>query len=271
MKLKNCYFNLLCNELPFLKQKLNFIYEYFDQIIFIDYDILNKCNSKDGSIEFIENFKDESNKITLLKDFNLDAINEFYGYSVIEKQKMFAYGSKYINDDIDLLWATDLDEFFDIELINVVENKYLENENLISVNIPHINLVYNQYNQFKYDQLFYIVPRVTRHYKNKIYGHCNFAEYGYTLNLTNIFLYHFSYVGYKRCLHKISLYNSKNNYHQQDSWLKIYLDNLKNNNKYININHAGSVNINSCEYNGRLPDYINCDEMINELNNTDGL
>ena len=58
----HCHINLSCNELPLLRHKLPFLYKYFHQIIIVDYDILNDCNSKDGSIEYIEKFPDEKKK-----------------------------------------------------------------------------------------------------------------------------------------------------------------------------------------------------------------
>ena len=118
--MNHCHISIMCNELPFLKQKLLFLYNNFSQLIFIDYDIQNNCNSIDGSIEYIENFKDIDKKITLLKDFDPDKIHEYNGESIIEKRKMFAYGSKYIKDNIDIIWATDLDEFFHKDLINKI-------------------------------------------------------------------------------------------------------------------------------------------------------
>ena len=222
--LKLCHFNLCCNELPFLKQKLSFLYNNFSQIIMVDYDILNKCNSKDGSIEYIKKYPDPENKITLLTDFDPDKITEYYGLSVVEKQKMFAYGSKYIKDDIDILWATDLDEFFTESTIEKIGNLYLNDQSLISVDQRHIGeFVYNQYNLFDFGQKFYIKPRITRHFKGKIYGHCNFDTYGKTIKFTDEYLYHFSFIGHDRCLHKLILYNKNNCKHQQDEWCEKYL------------------------------------------------
>ena len=37
--MKFCHLNLCCNELPFLKEKIPFLYNHFQQIIIIDYDI----------------------------------------------------------------------------------------------------------------------------------------------------------------------------------------------------------------------------------------
>ena len=264
--MKHCHLSICCNELPFLKQKLPYLYQYFSQIIFIDYDILNSCNSKDGSIEYIKSFPDTENKIILLTDFNPNNISEYYGLSIIEKQKMFAYGSKYINDDIDILWATDLDEFFDDKIIIRIENEYKNDDKLISIDIPHINFCYNQYNIFNFNSLFYIKPRITKHFRGKIYGHCNFDTYGKTIKFTDQFLYHFSYVGYQRCYHKLVLFNTKTtSKHLQDDWCKKYLQHLKNNDKYVNLVHPGSKH-SVIKYTGKYPDYININEMINELN-----
>ena len=57
----HCHINLSCNELPLLRHKLPFLYKYFHQIIIVDYDILNDCNSK-FRIEYIENSPDEKRK-----------------------------------------------------------------------------------------------------------------------------------------------------------------------------------------------------------------
>jgi hypothetical protein len=265
--MKHCHLNLCCNELPFLKQKLPFLYEHFGQIIIIDYDILKECNSIDGSIEFIKTYPDPENKITLLTNFNPNEITEYNGVSMIAKQKMFAYGSKYINNDIDIIWATDLDEFFDKNAINIVNDKFQNDKNLISIDIPHINFVYNQYNTFKYKTLFYIKPRITKHIKGKIYGHCNFETYGKTLKLTNCRFYHFSYVGYNRCNHKLLLFNTKTtSKHQYIDWCKKYKNHLINKKKHIDICHPGSKNIISIKYDKTYPSYINIEQMINELN-----
>ena len=61
--MKHCHISILCNELPFLQQKLPFLYQHFDQLIFVDYDMTKKCNSQDGSIEYIEGYEDTEKKI----------------------------------------------------------------------------------------------------------------------------------------------------------------------------------------------------------------
>ena len=46
--MKHCHISILCNELPFLKEKLPYLYEHFEQLIFVDYNIITKGNSTDG-------------------------------------------------------------------------------------------------------------------------------------------------------------------------------------------------------------------------------
>lgn len=262
--MKHCHISIMCNEISFLKQKLNFLYNNFDQLIFVDYNIVKKCNSTDGSIEFIENFNDINNKIKLIKNFDPSKIKIFRGESFIDKQKMFAEASKYVNDDIDIVWATDLDEFFHKELIKKVEDIYINDETIISIDIPHRIFAYNQYNVFDKNN-FYICPRITRHKKNFIYGHCDFQKYGKTIKLPNECYYHFAFVGYNRCKMKYNLYT--NRLFNHNKWLEIYLDNLKNNKKYVSLPHSNlQLKLFTTRYEGEYPDYMNVDSMVKELN-----
>lgn len=276
--MKHCHISILCNELTFLKQKLPFLYNNFEQVIFIDYDILNKCNSNDGSIEYIENFNDIDNKITLVKfnENDLKTITNYNGTSMIEKRKMFAKGSQYIKNDIDIVWATDMDEFFDKNLLNVVENEFTKDKDLITLNVPHYIFIYNQYNIFKGDEInntsYICPPRITRHFKNKIYGHCNFHEYGKTIRCENEFIYHFAWIGLKRIGFKLNIYYIKGKKDEtkkrnNDTFLKQYQENLTQKKKYINISHPNKqVNINSIIFEGLIPNYIDAETLINELN-----
>lgn len=200
--MKHVHLSLCCNELPFLKRKLPLMYLYFNQIIIVDYDILNRCNSRDGSIEFIENFHDPENKIKLVKDFDPTIITEYEGVSVVEKRKMFAHASAFIRDDNDVVWATDLDEFFDPALISEVEKAY-QDHSVVSIDLPHKVFVKDHKHIFNFGEAFYICPRITRHTRT-IYGHCNFRDYGKTITLPH-YLYHFSYVGLNRIVHKLNV------------------------------------------------------------------
>ena len=146
--MRKCHISIMCNELPFMKQKLQFLFDNFDQIIFVDYDMTNKCNSSDGTIEFVENFKnnyDKNNKIILIKDFNPNTIKNFHGESFVDKQKMFAKASEYVSNNIDIIWATDMDEFFHKDLLQTVDNCFYQDTTLQSIDIPHRIFVYNEY------------------------------------------------------------------------------------------------------------------------------
>lgn len=200
--MKHVHLSLCCNELPFLKRKLPLMYKHFDQIIIVDYDILNKCGSRDGSIEFMTNFPDPENKLKVITDFDPSIITEFEGVSVIEKRKMFAHASAFIWDEIDVVWATDLDEFFEPELLKIVEEKY-KDPSIVSIDLPHRVFIKDTRHIFNFGDNFYICPRITRHTR-KIYGHCNFRDYGKTVTLPH-YLYHFSYVGLNRIVHKLNV------------------------------------------------------------------
>ena len=274
--MKHCHISIMSNELIFLKQKLQFLYDNFEQIIFIDYDILNTCNSKDGSIDYIQNFDDKDNKITLIKfnENDLKSITNYNGVSMVEKRKMFAKGSNYINDDIDIVWATDMDEFFDKKLISMVEDEFKQDSNLITLDFPEYTFVYNQYNIFKGKEInnssYICPPRITRHSKNKIYGHCNFQDYGKTKKCEKEFIYHFAWIGYNRTNFKLKIYNRNNDSIKKkinDKFLNMYYKSLIKKEKYINISHPNlDLKMCSVKFDNKIPEYIDNLKMVNELN-----
>jgi len=251
----------MCNELSFIKNKLPFLYKHFSQLIFVDYNIVDKCNSIDGTIDYIENFNDIDNKITLIKDFDPSKVIEYYGMSIIEKRKMFAEGSKYIYDDIDIVWATDLDEFFEKDLISDVEDIYINDTQLVSIDLPHMIFAYNQFNIFNKKD-FYIKPRITRHKKGFIYGHCNFDTYGKTIKYTKRYLYHFAFVGYNRCEFKFNKVYKNNN---MKPWLETYSNAVTKKEKYVTLYHPAISNLYTIPYNGIYPEYIDIDNMCKNL------
>lgn len=263
--MQNCHITIICNELTFLKHKLPFLYKYFTQLIFVDYNMITKSNSTDGSIEFIESFPDPEKKITLIKNFDPSKIHVYRGCSFIEKQKMFAAASVHIKDNIDIVWATDADEFFKVELIKDVENLYNNDSKLVSIDLPHRIFVYNQYNYYNKSD-FYIAPRITRHRKGFIYGHCDFEQYGKTIKYTNHILYHFAFVGFERCLFKYEkVYKNKKFNHQK--WLQDYLAANKNNMKHVRLIHSNThLNLYSEPYTGNYPEYLDVDNLCKELN-----
>jgi hypothetical protein len=259
--MKHCHLSIMSNELTFLKRKLPFLYENFDQIIFVDYDIVSKGNSTDGTIEYIEKFEDVENKITLLKFSKKTEVDKFRGQASLEKQKMFGFGSKYVNDDINIVWATDMDEFFERDLIDKVENEFEKDSYLQTIDLPHKVFIYNEHNFFDVND-FYIAPRITKHKKGQVYGHCDFDKYGKTIALPDEFLYHYAFVGYNRCMSKQTFYGKVN-----FGWLESYSKFLSQGDKYITIKHpANHRSLVSKPYLGSHPEYLDITNMCEELN-----
>lgn len=268
--MKHCHISIQYNELPFLKQKIPFLYKHFDQIILIDNNINTNENSNDGSIEYIENFNDPEKKIYLIKDIDYDKIKKYRGYSYVKKRKMFGLGSQYIRDEIDVVWSSDLDEFFKEELISVVEKLLKKDKSIQTIKILHKMFVFNEHNVIPID--FCDMPRITRHRKNFIYGHCDFQDYGKNYLLKNHYIYHYNLVGLKRNLFKFRLYSDHSRFNYK-KWIKIYYINLIKNKKYIKIPYHNLINNRLCftvEFTGSHPKYINLRKMCEELNNLDG-
>jgi hypothetical protein len=206
--MRHCHFSILFNELPYLKQKLPFLYQFFDQIIFYDLNIVTKKFSDDGSHEFIKNYPDPENKITLIEDITITPPdNKWFGAGSSEKQKMFRIGSSYVKDNIDVFWCFDMDEFFDSTLIPKVEEKMLNapEDLLYGIQVPHLIF-------FK-DQRYRIVqgdltpkplpwPRIYKHSPGRIYPHCladgNFPH----CSIPDELIYHLSFCGIQRNLLK---------------------------------------------------------------------
>lgn len=258
--MKHCHISILCNELPFLKQKLHFMYDNFDQIIFVDYNLKEKSNSTDGSIEFIEDFPDPLGKITLVKNFDPNTVTVYKGVSFIEKRKMFAKASEFVKDGMDVIWATDMDEFFHKELISKVENVF-DDKSIISIDIPHRVFVYNSSNFFDKSD-FYIAPRITRHQKGFVYGHCDFGTYGKTVRLPRECYYHYAFIGYNRCKFKFDIYNDKS----RVVWLTQFIESIIKKDTIIQV-YNPQIDCWTSAYKGDHPDYIDTHRMCLELNN----
>lgn len=223
--MKHCHFSILYNELPFLKVKLPFLYENFHQLIFFDLNIIDETISTDGSHEFIQNYPDPENKIILIKNVNFENIKKYCGESFVKKQKMFAVGSQYVKDDIDVFWCTDMDEFFDTKMIKDVEDA-LSDQEIQSVNIDHIIFIKDSNHYFTQDGNknipFYC--RVARHKKGNLYGHCSLnSQFKPSVSIENNYIYHYGYVGNSRVLHKLFLYSQK-----KGSVRKYYINYINN-------------------------------------------
>jgi hypothetical protein len=246
--MKHCHFSILYNELPFLKQKLSFLYKHFDQLIFYDLNINTFEFSNDGSHEFIKNFPDPENKITLIEQKNLLSAINFHGKSFVQKKQMFAIGSLYIKNNIDIFWCTDLDEFFNKQLIKDIEYIYKTTDSN-TILIPHI-IYYKNEN--------YILPgkentgvsrlpyaRIMKYNPGRIFGHCEDGQDPIFI-FDNNYLYHFAFIGNKRMKFKSELYEKENFYTE---W------------KNFNFDKSNCI---ISQY--TIPEYINIKEMMNDLN-----
>ena len=136
--MKHCHLSIICNDLPFLKQKMDFLYKNFDQLIF--YDLCIYCvpmsHSTDGTYEYLQNYPDPENKITIIDKTDINDVEGNNGKGGIEKQRMYRVGSSYVKDDIDVFWCSDVDEFCDVGLIGEVE-RILENPD---VSVIHMDM-----------------------------------------------------------------------------------------------------------------------------------
>lgn len=210
--MKHCHFTILYNEIDFLRLKMPFLYEHFDQLIFYDLSAFGNERkfSNDGSHEFIKNYPDPENKITLIEETNLDSIQPL-GASNQIKQKMFSYGSQFIHDDIDVFWCTDIDEFFKKELIEEVETIFKRSLNSIAVKFYNFykttDFLLSSNGQLSTPQNDSSPVRIARHKPGNKYGHCNIGKEYKPVNLTTKnFIYHFPWVGEKRVREKFSYY-----------------------------------------------------------------
>ena len=270
--------------MPFLKQKLPFLYKHFDQLIFFDLNVgtVSPHFSTDGSHEFIEEYPDPQKKITLIKKKNLGDITVFTGGGSIEKQKMFSVGSQYIRDDIDVFWCSDLDEFFNESFIGKVE-KTFENPKVKTVDLEHYIfwknfdhiLCYPDTNTRK------MFARVCRHKKGNLYGHCSLQDqFPETVFVDDEKYYHFSWLGDSRVLSKFGHYSEPptgNPAHKQTYkryWETIWKSfdpqsfsaNSQGLHGYPDMHPNAAIDMGIRKFTGSLPPYINYQELKKDLN-----
>jgi len=281
--MRKCHFSILYNELPFLKQKMDFLYDNFDQLIFYDLNVgtSNPHFSTDGSHEFIKDYPDPDNKITLIEKKDLSDVSNFRGDGSIEKRKMFAVGSSYVWDDIDSFWCFDLDEFFHKSLLQKVDDVFEKNLEVNSIEIDHYVflkdhetiIVDEQSDRWK----FY--SRIARHKPGNVYGHCTISsEYLNTYKVEDESCYHFAWVGETRVKNKINHYTkpptgSPNNIPLYEKWtinvwnkFKDFKSEIKSDEIFGYPNMHPSVPKGLKKYCGIYPEYINLNKMIVELN-----
>jgi len=257
--MQHCHFSILYNEIAFLKQKLPFLYQHFDQLIFFDLNITTNEFSTDGSHEFIKEFPDPEKKITLIEIQDLSDITEFSGYSFGAKRQMFAVGSEYVMDDIDFFWCTDMDEFFNASLIKAVEENVGDGYALL---VPHIVFWKNEKWIGAKDNNTLIPipwPRIAKHVPGHIYGHCNLQEQFNVKTINTEFIYHFAFVGNGRMKMKQNLYNRVGDaifdFDRVNDDVQSVIK-LKGGSEYYDVFVKNKY---------PLPEYINVQEMLQDL------
>jgi len=263
--MKHCHFSILWNEIVFLKQKLPFLYEHFDQLIFYDLNVIEKPHrfSDDGSHEFIKNYPDPENKITLIEKTDLDDVVATVGGSTIGKMKMFVYGSQFVRDDMDVFWCTDMDEFFNASLVKRVDD--------ILTNHRAINIIkVEQYLFWKNRRFITCYPqrdrrrgpvRIARHVKGNVYGHCHLGkQFSPAFKERSEVLYHFGLVGDERVRFKAGYHGSRKEF--WDIWDNF--DESKVDDSFYgfpNMHFHPEVRMGIKRYYGDFPDYLDLDAI----------
>lgn len=210
--MKHCHFSILYNELPYLKQKVPFLYDNFDQLIFYDLSAFDGKYqfSQDGSHEYLKNYPDPQNKITLIELRNgLEFVQSLGGPTGITKQKMATYANKFINDDMDVFWTTDMDEFFTKDLMIEVEELLNEHPKVNCIENNHF-LFWNDFNTIMCESVDkpeykWGLARIARHKPGRQYSHCDLQTRHAPCFRATTPIYHFCNVGKEKTLNK--LYN----------------------------------------------------------------
>lgn len=261
--MKHCHFSILWNEIAFLKQKMQFMYDNFDQLIFYDLNIKTDKFSDDGGHEFIKNFPDPEGKITLIEKKDLSDVEKYGGRSFKKKQKMFAVGSEYVKDDIDFFWCTDMDEFFTKSLMDKVEKNIKPGQAAL---VPHLIFYKNERwvlstNKKKTIDLPW--PRIARHKKGNIYQHCGLDTQFKVVNIGNEFLFHFAHVGPERIKYKTSLYGNSDWYN--NVWKKFDENQKGKPGQIIGSNMHSIIKAGVRLNSDPIPKYIDVDQLMKDL------
>ena len=281
--MRKCHFSILYNELPFLKQKMDFLYDNFDQLIFYDLNVgtPNFHFSTDGSHEFIKDYPDSDSKIILIEKTDLSDVTNFKGDGSFQKRKMFAVGSSYVRDDIDSFWCFDLDEFFNKSLLEKVDDIFKKNLEVNSIEIDHYVFL-KDHKTITVDEQsdrWNFFSRIARHKPGNIYGHCNISsQYCNSCKVEDESCYHFAWVGETRVKSKINHYTkpptgNSNNIPLYEKWTKNvwnkfedFKSKIKSDDIFGYPNMHPSLPKGLKQYCGDYPEYINLNEMIKDLN-----
>jgi len=274
--MKHCHFSIVYNEYPFLVQKLPFLYDNFDQLIFYYLNITTRpySFSTDGSHEYIKNYKDPDKKIIFIENPDIGNIScSSIGASMVGKRQMFIEGSKYVRDDIDVFWCTDMDEFFERSLIKEVENIFEESSNFQSINYRHFvfwkneNFIFCDEDKHSCE----MSVRICRHSPGNIYGHCTLkSQYFPVYSIDGDRCWHFSYVGKERVKFKMKCHNTGGKKYINEI-LNNFDESLIGNDicNYPNMHPNPSCPRGVKKYNGKFPDYIDVSLMMKMIKEYD--
>jgi hypothetical protein len=277
--MKHCYFALVYNELPYLTEKMEFLYRNFDQLIFYDLGVLTLPyeNSNDWSLETLQDYPDPGEKITVLSSPDLTHIPVIPGKELAAKRQMSVACSKLVRDDIDVVWTMDIDEFFDGPLMLEVENLLTENPDVQVVDIPQI-IFWKNTNLILRTKDSETCPnelRVARHVPGRIYLHCNMEQIGTIGKVTENCMYHFSWIDEERYRFKTGLHNQGNpdikkhhEWYLKEVWKKVNTLQIKGDQIYgIPDMHPNPFlqGFGIQRFQWKLPGYINKERMMKQI------
>lgn len=261
---KHCHFSIVCNELPMLRQKVPFLYQHFDQLIFYDLNVLTRGPSTDGSREYLERYPDPGGK--LLVCTNREAT---------DKREMFRVGSKHVQDDVDVFWCTDCDEFFNPGLVRRVERVLAETD-ANSIQLRNVVFFHNEnwaLSTLKgFTRWWLPYPRIARHRPGTVYEHCGLASthqpvYRLDENAGRDTLYHFAEVGEARMRFRCSVHKSPRWYERHwrtfDEHEAKRVCSESGQYGYPDMHEAGTFGVSPNPH--ELPEYLDVKRMMREL------
>jgi len=208
--MKHCHFAILYNEIEYLKQKVPFLYDNFDQLIFYDLSAFDGLYnySNDGSHEYLKNYPDPEGKIKLIELRNgLEFVQPLPGPTTIVKLKMATYANRFIRDDMNVFWCTDMDEFFGIELIKEVEEILTLHKEVNTIANDHY-LFWNNFDTIMCEDVDeprykWKLNRIARHRPGNNYSHCTLQDTYIPEYRAKTPIYHFCNVGKERTFRKL--------------------------------------------------------------------
>jgi len=274
--MKHCHIMYVANEILFLKQKIPFLYENFDQLVFYDLNIYAPyageaiCFSTDGSHEYIKDFPDPENKITLIERKNLSGVPTNVGVGTDDKRRMSIVGSTYVRKDIDIVWETDADEFFPKGAIAEAEKIFAENPTAMSIYLDWFTFV-RDYGFVAYPPLFKnkywdwrYMKRIARHKPGNIYAHGDLVPgNALSLKMERFKLFHFTAPTKERVLFKHLPPERKVRDGFWEAWDNFDASKIKDGEVYgyPYMHYSPELDVGIRRFKGEYPDYINFDEM----------